>query len=199
MPTITGIPWSSLEESYPSAETQSVYSTAPADWDTIKFIAGVLTICRDAVGVLYCPADSDTMKFLGGVLTLCRDTVGVFYCLSCLGYHEIHWRRLIPLQRHSRCILVPTLTRIPWNSLGESYPSAETQSVNYTAPAYWDTMKFIEGVLTLCRDAVGDLYCPSILGYHGIHWRSLNPLQRRSWWIILPKLTGITWNSLEES
>ena len=47
---------------------------------------------------------------VGEVLPLCRDAVGVFYSPSRLGH-----------------------------SLGEAYPSAETQSVNSKAQAYWTT------------------------------------------------------------
>ena len=46
----------SLEESYLSAEIQSVYSTAPADWATGDSFGGVLPLCRDTVGVFYCPS-----------------------------------------------------------------------------------------------------------------------------------------------
>ena len=42
---------------YPTAEMQSVYSTAPpADWATGHFW-GVLHFCRDAVGDFYSPPD----------------------------------------------------------------------------------------------------------------------------------------------
>ena len=151
-----------------------MYSRAHADWDRMKFIEGVLyPLQRRSRCILLAHTDWDTMKFIGGVLSLFRDAVGVFYCLSCLGYHEIYWGSLNRLQR--------------------------TQSVYHTAPANWDTMKFIGGVVTVCRDAVGELYCPSWLGYHEIHWGSLNPLERHSRWIILPQLSGIPWNSLGES
>ena len=191
----------------------------------MKFIGGVLILCRDAVGELYCPswlgyheihwgilthcgeavgnysapADRDTMKYIGGVIILCRDAVGVLYCPSWVGYHEIHWRSLNPLQRCSRWIILPQLTGIPWNSLEESQPSEETQSVYSTALADWDAIKFIGGFLSIYRDAVGVFYCPSWLGYREIHWGSLNPLQRGSRWIIVPQLTGIPWNTLGES
>ena len=145
------------------------------------------------------PADRDTMKYIGGVLTFCRDAVGVLYSPSWLGYHEIHWRSLKTLQRRSQWIILPQVTGIPWNSLEECHPSEVTLSVNYTASADWDTIKLIGGVLTLCRDAVGVFYCAIWLGYHEIYGRSLNPLQRRSRWLILPQLTGIPWNSLGES
>ena len=44
--------WPSLGESYPSAEVQSVYSTAPADW---ALIGGALPLCWGAVGVFNSP------------------------------------------------------------------------------------------------------------------------------------------------
>ena len=67
--------------SYPSAEIQSVYSTAPADW---------------ASG-----------HSLGEVFLLCRDTVGVFNNLSRPGRRALIGRGLTLLQRCSRCILQP--------------------------------------------------------------------------------------------
>ena len=43
----------SLGGSYPSAEMQSVYSAAPADW---ALVGRVLPFCRDAVGVFRSPS-----------------------------------------------------------------------------------------------------------------------------------------------
>ena len=78
----------SLGESYLSEEMQSVYSAAPADWATL----------------------------VGGVLTLCRDTVGVSYSPGRLGYTR--WGSLNSMQRYSWCILQPRPTGL--HSLGES-------------------------------------------------------------------------------
>ena len=49
----TGPPGHSLEKSYPSAEMQLVYSTAPADRATRTLVGEVIPLCRDAVGVFY--------------------------------------------------------------------------------------------------------------------------------------------------
>ena len=128
-----------MGESYSSAEMQSVYSTAPADW-VIKTL-------------------------LGGVLLLCRDAVGVFCILSRLGHQDTSWGSLTPLQRCSRCILQPQPTGSSRHFLGESYSSAEMQSVYSTAPADWVIKTLLGGVLLLCRDAVGVFCILSRLGH----------------------------------
>ena len=92
--------WGLLGESYPSAEMQSVYSTAPS-----------------------------RLGLVGRILPFCRDAVGVFYSPQPIG---ACWENLTLLQRSSRCIQQPTAD---WGLLGESYPSAEMQSVYSTAPA----------------------------------------------------------------
>ena len=74
-------PGHSLEESYPSAKMQSVYSTPTTE-------------CA-------------TMKVVGGVLPLCRDAVVVYYTHNRLRHHETRWGSLTPLQRCSCCILHP--------------------------------------------------------------------------------------------
>ena len=69
------------EASYLSAEIQSLYSTALANWGFIyrTLAEGVLPLRRDAVNVLYSPSqlgchNQDTRW---GVLPLCRDAVTV--------------------------------------------------------------------------------------------------------------------------
>ena len=57
-----------LGESYPSAETQSVYSTASVDWADIVY--------------------SHNRTHVGGVLSLWRDAVGEFNSLSWLGHEK---------------------------------------------------------------------------------------------------------------
>ena len=134
-PQPTGLLRHSLGETYPSAEMQSVYYTAPADWATETLIGGDLPLSRGAVGVLYSP--------------------------SRLGYWDTHWGRLTPQQRCSWCIIQPQPTGLLRHSLGETYPSAEVQLVYYTAPADWATETLIVGVLPLSRGAVGVFYSPS--------------------------------------
>ena len=52
-------------------------------------------------------ADGTTGHSLGGSISLCRDAVGVFCSRSWRGHRTLFGRSLIPLQRHSRCILHP--------------------------------------------------------------------------------------------
>ena len=71
------------------------------------------------------------------------------------------WWGLTPLQRSSWCILQPQPTGPQDTRWGKSYPSAEKQSVYYTAPADWATGHLlVEGVLPLSREAVGVFYSP---------------------------------------
>ena len=107
-PQPTGPQDTCMEESYPSAEMQSVYSTAPANWATRHLHGGVLPFCRDAVSVFYSP--------------------------SQLGHKTLAWGSLTLLQRCSQCILQPQPTGPQDTCMGESYPSAEMQSVYSTAP-----------------------------------------------------------------
>ena len=94
------------------------------------------------------------------------------------------------LQHYWSLTLSDCLVSYPGHSKSESYPSAEMQSVYFTASADW---ALIEGVLPLCRDAVSVFYSLSQLGPH---WGSLTPLQRCSQSILQPQPTG---PSLRES
>ena len=71
----------SLGESYPSAEMQLVYSTAPADRDTHWGRLIPLQRCSRCI-LLAKP----TVPLVGGVLPLSRDAVRVFYSPSQLGH-----------------------------------------------------------------------------------------------------------------
>ena len=54
---LVSYPGHSLEESYPSAEMQSVYSTAPTNKAThYVCVWEAVTLCRDAVGVFCSPS-----------------------------------------------------------------------------------------------------------------------------------------------
>ena len=112
----------SLSESYPSAEMQSVYSTAATDWTTHW---GSLTpVQRCSRCILQ---SQPTGPLVEGVLPLRRDAVGVFYSPSWLDHSlqetypcaemqsvyptvpadwTTRWGSLTPLQRCSRCILL---------------------------------------------------------------------------------------------
>ena len=100
------------EESYPSAAMQSVYSAALTDWATGHTLGG-------------------------GVLSLCRNAVGVFWSPSRLGH-----RTLILGESYPSAEMQSVYSTVPaeWAtgySLGESYPSTEMQSVYSAAPANW--------------------------------------------------------------
>ena len=136
---------------------------------------------------------------VGGVLPLCRDAVGVFCSLSRLGQHDTCWGSLTPLQRCSRCILQSQPIGPTRHSLGESYPSAEMQSVYSAVSADWANTTLVGGVLPLCRDAVGVFCSLSRLGQHDTHWGSLTPLQRCSRCILQSQPIGPTGHSLGES
>ena len=169
----TGSSGHSLENSYPSAEIQYVYSIAPADW-----------VFRTLIGEF---------------LSLCRDTVCVSYSSSRLGLQDTHWRILIPLQRYSICILQLQPTGSSGHSLENSYPSAEIQYVYSTAPADWVFRTLIGEFLPLCRDTVCVSYSSSRLGLQDTHWRILIPLQRYSMCILQLQPTGSSGHSLENS
>ena len=118
----------SLGESYLFAETQSVYSTALANWSPI----------------IECPIQDTHSRSLTPQQRCSRcillpQPTG-FRLLSVI-YQDTHSRSLTPQQRCNRCILLsqPTglrlLSVISGHSFEESYPSAEGQSVYSTVPA----------------------------------------------------------------
>ena len=74
---------------------------------------------------------------VGRVLPHCRDAVSVFSSPSRLGHWDTRWDSDTPLQRCSRRILLPKPIRPLGHSLGQSYSSAEMQSVYSAAPASW--------------------------------------------------------------
>ena len=83
------------------------------------------------------PADWTNRTFVGGILLFCRDAVSVFGSPSRLDQQDIRWGNLSRLQRCSQCILQPQPTEPTGHSRGESYSSAEMQSVYFAAPADW--------------------------------------------------------------
>ena len=164
-----------MAESYPSAEKQSVYSTAPAEWATKTLIGWVLLFYWAAVSVFY------NFSWLGhqdthwqGV-TLCRETVCVFYSSSWMGHQDTHWQGLTPLQRSSQCILQLQPNGPPGHSLAGSYTSTEQQLVYSTIPADWATRTLIGRVLPLCREAVSVFYISSWLGNISIWQKYFKP------------------------
>ena len=181
---------------------QSVYYTAPANWSKMVLChiqnthwMEVLPLCRDAVCVLYSPSQLGSDGF-------------VSYPEHLLG------GGFTPLQRCSLCIIQPQPTGLRWfcvisrTLIGwRFYPSAEMQSVYYTAPANWAQMVLCHiqdthwmEVLPLCRDAVCVLYSPTQLGSDGFvsypeHslGGGFTPLQRCSQCILQPQPTGLRW------
>ena len=97
-----------LGKSYPSAERQSVYSTAPANWATWHLLGEVLSLCSDAVSVFYSASRLGHRTLVRGGLSLLQ------WCSLCIlqpllsqptGPQDTRWENLTPLQRCSRCIL----------------------------------------------------------------------------------------------
>ena len=74
------------EESYPSGEKQSVYSTAPADWATRTLVGrGLTPLERSSQCILQPQPTGPPGHSLGGVLPIWREAVSVFYSPSRLG------------------------------------------------------------------------------------------------------------------
>ena len=115
---------------------------------------GVLPLCRDAVSVFYTSANCTTR--CGGVLPLWRDVVSVFYT---------------PANWATRC------------GRG-SYPSAEMQSVQCTAPANWVLfsrfLRIVPRVLIMIGFSVTFLF----------HWL-LSSLRRSGYLINFPLLIQV--------
>ena len=150
----------SLGKSYSSAEMQSMYSTGVFNWTIQNTRWGSFTLlqwcCRCILRVY---STRPSMTLVVGVLPFCWDAVCEFYRRIRLGQ--------------------------PGHSLGESYLSAEMQSVNSTGvfdwaiqDTRWGSLTFllrcnlrilqaystgpsrtlVGGVLPFCRDSVGVFY-----------------------------------------
>ena len=78
---------STLGESYPSAEMQSLYSATPADWATL---GESYPVCRDAVDIFWSPV---RLGSVGKVLPLYRHAVGIFCNPKTTGQR---WESLTP-------------------------------------------------------------------------------------------------------
>ena len=107
-----------VEGSLITAEMQSVYSTASADWAIGHSLRGVLSLQRCSRCILQ-PQLTGPQDTRWWESYLCRDAVGVFYSLSWLG---------------NRTLVVG------------SFISAEMQSVNSTASADWAIGHSLRGV-----------------------------------------------------
>ena len=96
------------------------------------------------------------------------------------GPPDTRWGSLTPLQRCSRCYSTAPAQRAIGISLGESYPSAEIQSVLFYSPSRMGYRALVGGVLPLCRDAVAVILQPQPNGPPDTRWGSLTLLQRCS-------------------
>ena len=107
--------------SYSSAEMQSVYFTAPADWATL--VEGLLLFCRDAVGVFYSPPTHE----------------------SWLGHARCGGGSYPSAEMMQSVYSTTSADWAPLDGWG-SYPSAETQPVYSTAtpPANWASLKLVD-------------------------------------------------------
>ena len=162
------------EESGPSAEMQSEYSTVPANWSTGHSLRGLIPLQIYNRCILQSqPTGPQGTRW--GVLSRCRYTIGVFYSPSQLVHRAL---------------------------VEGSYPAADIQSVYSTAPANWSTGHSLRGliplqiynrcilqsqptgpqgtrwgVLSRCRDTIGVFYSPSRLVHRSlVREGGLNPL-----------------------
>ena len=188
-----------MGEFYPFAEMKLVYSTASANWATRW--GSFIPLQRCSWCILQ---PQPTGPLVGGVLSLCRDAVGVFYSLSQLGHSlgefypfaemqlvystasanwATHWGHLIPLLRCSWCILQPQPTGtlvggvlpLCWDAVGVFYSLSQLgHSLGNLTPLQRCsqyilqpqlTRPLVGGVLSLCWDAVGVFYSLSQLGH----------------------------------
>ena len=106
----TGLPGHSLGESYPSAEMQSVYSAARAEWATGHLLGEFYPSTEMQTVYSAVTADWATRTLVGGVLPFCRDAVSVFCSHIRLGHPDTRWGSLTLLQRCSHCILKSQMT-----------------------------------------------------------------------------------------
>ena len=82
---------------------------------------------------------------------------------SWLGQRDTCWGSLTPLQRCSRCILQPQLTRQRTLVVGVILLCRDVVGV-FCNPSWLSQRTLVGGVIPLCRDAVGVFYNPNRLG-----------------------------------
>ena len=98
----------SLGQSYPAAEMQSMYTIASAEWTK-----------GQSLGESYLSAEMQSVYSTASA--------------DCAKGHSLGGGDLNPLQRFSRCNSTALADWATGHSFGESYPSAEEQSVYSTA------------------------------------------------------------------
>ena len=121
----------SLGESYPSAETQSVYSTALADWATRPSLGESYPSAETQSVYSIAPADWAT-RHPWGVLPFCREAVDVFYSPRGLS-HKTLVGGVLPFCREAVGVFYSPGRLSHKSPVGESYPFAEMQSVYFIA------------------------------------------------------------------
>ena len=126
-------PGHSLGEPYSSAEMQSLYSAALADWAKIYWSLDIRLFCVK------------TRTLIRGALLFCRNAVIVFCCLSQLGQdllesrHQIvlcqnqdtHQGSLTLLQKCSHCILLPQPTGPRFTGASSSHYLVSKQDIRW--------------------------------------------------------------------
>ena len=112
-------------------------------------IGEVLPLCKDAVGVFYSPADWATGHLLGGSYP---SAIGVFYSLNWLDHRSLF--------------------------RGGSYPSAEMQSVYFTASIDLTTGHSLGQGVTPLQRCNRCILQPQLTWPQGTRWGSVSPLCR---------------------
>ena len=139
--------------------------------------------------------------FIREVLPLGRDAVGVFYSPSWLGHSLTECYPLAEMQSVYSAApanwakdLIKCYGSRPSGPVSDSNEKVLCipQSSSITGTWSWDCLvsypgHLLEGVLPLCRDAIGILYSPSRLGYL---LGNFTPLQRCRSCILQPQLIG---------
>ena len=121
-PSLLGHQGHSLGESYPSAEKQSVYSTAPAYWHQDTRWGSLTPLQRSDRCILQPQLIGPPGHSQIGVLPSAEKQSVYSTAPAYWATRTLAERSLTPLQRSNRCILQPQLTGPPGHLLGESYP-----------------------------------------------------------------------------
>ena len=130
-----------------------------------------ITLWRNPVGVFYSTSRLGQHSLGESYLSAEMQSM---YSIAPVDWANTRWESLIPRQRCSRCILEPLSTgptlvgrvlslgrdavdvfyspcRLGQHSLGESYPSAEMQSVYFRAPVDWANTRWESLIATQRR------------------------------------------------
>ena len=138
-------------ESYSSAEMQSVYSTdkATADRDIGDSLGEVLPPLRGYIQCILQPQPTGPQEtHWEGPNSHYSDAVCVFYSHSRQDHRRLIGRSLTPITRMHSVYSTVAADWVTEHALVGSYPSAELQSVYFTAQANW-AMRYIQKVSRL--------------------------------------------------